>query len=129
VGAPLAIERIMPSVAQEPERVLATVLFSDIVCSTERALELDALQAIGVPVRIGLHTGECEAVGGKAAGIAAHIGARVPAAAGPGEALVSSTVKDLVAGSGLRFEDRGACGLEGLPDAWHLHAVDLASAA
>jgi pimeloyl-ACP methyl ester carboxylesterase len=98
---------------EEPERVLATV----------------TLQAIGLQIRIGLHTGECETVAGKAAGIAVHIGARVSAAAGPGELFVTSTVKDLVAGSGLRFEDRGDCALKGLPDAWHLYAVDLASAA
>jgi class 3 adenylate cyclase len=166
---------------EEPERVLATVLFSDIVGSTERALELGdrawrdllsrhhdlvrqalqrfrgrevdtagdgffatfdgparavrcaagmiaSLRTIGLSVRIGLHTGECETVGGKATGIAVHIGARVAAAAGPGEALVSSTVKDLVAGSGLRFDDRGACVLKGLPEPWHLYAVDLSSA-
>ncbi|UCG96393.1 MAG: adenylate/guanylate cyclase domain-containing protein [Burkholderiales bacterium] len=166
---------------EEPERVLATVLFSDIVGSTERAIELgdrawrdllnrhhqivrqalqrfkgrevdtagdgffatfdgparavrcaasliEVLASIGVQVRVGLHTGECETVGGKAAGIAVHIGARVSAAAGPGEVFVTSTVRDLVAGSGLRFEDRGARVLKGLPDAWHLYAVDLASA-
>jgi class 3 adenylate cyclase len=90
---------------------------------------IEALRAIGLQVRIGLHTGECETVDGKATGIAVHIGARVAAAAGPGDVLVSSTVKDLVAGSGLRFDDRGACVLKGLPDAWHLYAVDLASAA
>ncbi len=166
---------------EEPERVLATVLFSDIVGSTERAVELgdrawrdlldrhhqivrqalqrfrgreidtagdgffaafdgparavrcaasiiEALRAIGVAVRLGLHTGECENVGGKVTGIAVHIGARVAAVAGAGEVLVSSTVKDLVAGSGLRFDDRGACVLKGLPEAWRLYAVDLASA-
>lgn len=165
---------------EEPERVLATVLFSDIVGSTERAIELgdrawrdllnrhhqifrqalqrfkgrevdtagdgffatfdgparavrcsasivEALAGIGVQVRIGLHTGECETIGGKATGIAVHIGARVSAAAGPGEVFVTSTVRDLVAGSGLRFKDRGACVLKGLPDAWHLYAIDLAS--
>ena len=165
----------------EPERILATVLFSDIVGSTERAIELgdrgwrdllaqhhqvmrqllqrfrgrevdtagdgffatfdgparalrcaagliDALRPLQLQVRIGVHTGECETVGGKVAGIAVHIGARVAAAAQPGEVLVTSTVKDLVAGSGLRFQDRGACALKGLPDAWQLFSVELGSA-
>jgi Adenylate cyclase, family 3 (some proteins contain HAMP domain) len=140
--------------------VLATVLFTDIVGSTERATELgdrrwrevleqhhalvrselarargrevdtagdgffaafdgparavrcaksivDGVQGLGIAVRSGLHTGECELLDGKVAGIAVHTGARVAAHAGPGEVLVSSTVKDLVAGSGLEFEDRG----------------------
>ena len=73
---------------------------------------------------MGLHTGECEVVDGKVAGIAVHTGTRVAAQAGPGEVLVSSTVKDLVAGSGLRFEDRGAHELKGLPGEWRLFAVD-----
>jgi class 3 adenylate cyclase len=68
------------------------------------------------------------AVGDKVAGIAVHIGARVASAASPGEVVVSSTVKDLVAGSGLRFEDRGMHALKGIPDPWHLFAVDQASA-
>jgi len=165
----------------EPDRVLATVLFSDIVGSTERAMsegdrrwrellakhhqvvrqelvrhrghEVDtagdgffatfdgparavrcaanivqALRPLALDVRAGLHTGECEAVGDKVAGIAVHIGARVASAASPGEVVVSSTVKDLVAGSGLRFEDRGMHSLKGIPDPWHLFAVDQASA-
>jgi class 3 adenylate cyclase len=165
----------------EPERTLATVLFSDIVGSTERAIELgdrgwrdllgrhhqvmrqllqrfrgrevdtagdgffatfdgparavrcaaaliDALRPLQLQVRIGVHTGECETVGGKVAGIAVHVGARVAAAAQPDEVLVSRTVKDLVAGSGLRFQDRGACVLKGLPDAWQLFSVELDSA-
>jgi class 3 adenylate cyclase len=165
----------------EPDRVLATVLFSDIVGSTERAMnegdrrwrellakhhqvvrqeltrhrghEVDtagdgffatfdgparavrcaanivqALRPLGLEIRAGLHTGECEAVGDKVAGIAVHIGARVANAAAPGEVVVSSTVKDLVAGSGLRFEDRGMHALKGIPDPWHLFAVDQASA-
>jgi class 3 adenylate cyclase len=165
----------------EPDRVLATVLFSDIVGSTERAIsegdrrwrellaqhhqvvrqelvrhrgrEVDtagdgffatfdgparavrcaahivqALQPLGLEIRAGLHTGECEAVGDKVAGIAVHIGARVAGAASPGEVVVSSTVKDLVAGSGLRFDDRGVHTLKGIPDPWHLYAVDQASA-
>jgi class 3 adenylate cyclase len=159
-----------------PERVLATVLFTDIVGSTERAAaigdarwaellrahhaavrrqlerhhgrELDtagdgflaafdgparaircagaigeSLAALDVRVRAGLHTGECELVDGKIGGIAVHIGARVAALAGPGEVLVSSTVKDLVAGSGIEFEDRGEHALKGIPQAWRLFRV------
>jgi class 3 adenylate cyclase/pimeloyl-ACP methyl ester carboxylesterase len=165
----------------EPDRVLATVLFSDIVGSTERAIsegdrrwrellaqhhqvvrqelaryrghEVDtagdgffatfdgparavrcaahivaALRPLGLEIRAGLHTGECEAVGDKVAGIAVHIGARVASAASPGEIVVSSTVKDLVAGSGLRFDDRGVHTLKGIPEPWRLFAVDQASA-
>jgi class 3 adenylate cyclase len=79
---------------------------------------------VDLPLRTGLHTGECEVVDGKFAGIAVHTGARVAAQAGPGEVLVSSTVKDLVAGSGLRFEDRGTHELHGVPGEWRLFAVD-----
>lgn len=157
------------------ERVLATVLFVDIVGSTERAAalgdrrwrellqdfhaavrrelgayrgrEIDtagdgvlaafdgparaircaaairrAAASLGVCVRAGVHTGECEAIGDKLGGIAVHIGARVASTAAPGEILVSHTVKDLVAGSGLVFEDRGAHGLKGVPGDWRLHA-------
>jgi pimeloyl-ACP methyl ester carboxylesterase/class 3 adenylate cyclase len=160
----------------EPERVLSTVLFTDIVGSTARAaqlgdrrwrellqqhhaivrrqlarfrgLELDtagdgffasfdgparaircaralseAVAEIGLEIRAGLHTGECELVDGKIGGIAVHIGARVAKQAGPGEVLVSSTVKDLVAGSGLRFEERGVAQLKGVPGDWPLFAV------
>jgi class 3 adenylate cyclase/pimeloyl-ACP methyl ester carboxylesterase len=160
----------------EPDRVLATVLFSDIVGSSEKAASLgdrswrellqrhhelvrrelerfrgqevdtagdgffasfdgparaircgcaisEAMPELGLEVRIGLHTGECELVEGKVAGIAVHTGARVAANAKPGEVLVSSTVKDLVAGSGLAFEDRGQHELKGIPGAWHLYAV------
>ena len=78
---------------------------------------------LGLEVRAGLHTGECELVGDKIAGLAVNIGARVAAQAGPGEVLVSSTVKDLVAGSGLRFEDRGIAELKGVPGEWQLFAV------
>jgi pimeloyl-ACP methyl ester carboxylesterase len=163
--------------AREPDRVLATVLFTDIVGSTERAAELgdrrwrDLLDAhhtivrrelgrsggrevdtagdgffatfdgparavrsacaiqeavgtsLGVPLRAGLHTGECEIMHDRVGGIAVHIGARVAAKAGAGEVLVSSTVKDLVAGSGLRFADRGMHVLKGVPDKWRLFAV------
>jgi class 3 adenylate cyclase len=159
-----------------PERVLATILFTDIVGSTELAARLgdaawrdllhrhhaivrrelaryhgreldtagdgffaafdgparavqaatairDALRPLDLEIRAGLHTGECEVVDGKVAGIAVSIGARISALAGPGEILVSSTVRDLVAGSDLRFEDRGERQLKGLPDAWRLFAV------
>jgi class 3 adenylate cyclase len=160
----------------EPDRVLATVLFTDIVGSTEKAAELgdrrwhhlldsyytlarkelerfrgreikttgDGLLAtfdgpargircacamresarhISIDTRAGLHTGECEAMGDDIGGIAVHIGARVAAEATGGEVLVSSTVKDLVAGSGLEFEDRGPHRLKGVPDEWRLFAV------
>jgi class 3 adenylate cyclase len=159
-----------------PERVLATILFTDIVGSTELAARLgdaawrellgrhhaivrrelaryqgreldtagdgffaafdgpargvqaaaalrDPLAAIGLEVRAGLHTGECEISDGKIVGIAVSIGARISSLAGPGEVLVSRTVRDLVAGSGLRFEDRGEHELKGIPDAWHLFAL------
>jgi class 3 adenylate cyclase len=160
----------------EPDRVLATVLFTDIVGSTERALELgdrrwrDLLSAhdaavrrelerfrgreidtagdgflatfdgparavrcaaaigevvrdLGLEVRAGVHTGECELDDGKVRGIAVHTGARIAALAGPGEVLASSTVKDLVSGSGLEFEDRGQHELKGVPGEWRLYAV------
>src|SRR6266496_2260256 len=71
-------------------------------------------------VRAGLHTGECARMNGKVGGIAVHIGARVAAASGPGEVVVSSTVKDLVAGSGIAFRDRGAAELKGVPGEWRL---------
>jgi len=161
----------------EPERILTTVLFTDIVGSTERAAQLGdrawreliarhhaavrseigrfrgreidtagdgvfasfdgparaiacahairrALGDLGLAVRAGVHTGECELDGGKLRGIAVHIGARVAGQASAGEVLVSSTVKDLVAGSGLEFEDRGAHELRGVPGEWRLFAVD-----
>jgi class 3 adenylate cyclase/pimeloyl-ACP methyl ester carboxylesterase len=161
----------------EPERILTTVLFTDIVGSTERAARLGdrawreliarhhaavrseiarfrgreidtagdgvfasfdgparaiacahairrTLGDLGLDVRAGVHTGECELDGGKLRGIAVHIGARVAHQAAPGEVLVSSTVKDLVAGSGLEFEDRGAHELKGVPGEWRLYAVD-----
>jgi class 3 adenylate cyclase len=77
----------------------------------------DALVPLGIEIRSGLHTGECEVADGKVAGIAVSIGARIPSVAAPGEVLVSSTVKDLVAGSGLTFEDRGDQQLKGVPKA------------
>jgi class 3 adenylate cyclase len=161
---------------REPDRVLATVLFTDICKSTERAAELgdsrwrtlleqhdravrDQLQRhrgrpiksvgdgflatfdgparairaaraigsevadLGLDIRAGLHTGECEVMGDDVGGMAVHIAARVMAGAGPGEVLVSSTVKDLVVGSELRFEDRGEHELRGVPGAWRLWAA------
>jgi pimeloyl-ACP methyl ester carboxylesterase len=161
----------------EPDRVLATVLFTDIVGATERAATLgdrrwrdllqqhhaavrrelarfrgreidtagdgflatfdgparairsacaitEAVRLLGLDVRAGLHTGECELMDDKVGGIAVHIGARVAAEAKAGEVLVSHTVKDLVAGSGLRFADRGLHALKGVPGEWHLYAVE-----
>ena len=160
----------------EPDRVLATVMFTDIVQSTERAAQMgdrewrvllgnyyatvrkelaafrgrdvktlgdgilatfdgparaircacsvrDKVGQIGLQVRTGLHTGECELMGDDVGGIAVHIGSRVTAEAAPGEVLVSGTVKDLVAGSGLRFVDQGSKSLKGVPGEWHLYAV------
>jgi class 3 adenylate cyclase len=83
----------------------------------------DAVAALGIEVRAGLHTGECELRGEDIGGIAVHIGARVSALAGPNEVLVSSTLRDLVIGSGLEFEDRGAYELKGVPGKWRLAAV------
>ena len=164
----------------EPERILATVLFADIVASTERAAQLGdhrwhellesyyelarreltrfrgreidtagdgffatfdgparavrcaesimmRVRALGIEVRAGLHTGECEIIGEKVGGIAVHIGARVAALARPGEVLVSNTVKDLVAGSGLVFEERGSHALKGVPGEWRLYAATPAA--
>ena len=81
------------------------------------------MRELGIEIRAGCHTGEVELLAGDLGGIAVHIGARVAALAGAGEVLVSSTVKDLVVGSGLEFEDRGVHRLKGVPDAWHLYAV------
>jgi class 3 adenylate cyclase len=158
------------------DRVLATVLFTDIVDSTRRAADMgdrdwralldahdavvraqlsrfrgrevntsgdgflamfdgpqraircamairDAVRALGIEVRAGLHTGECEVRGDDIGGIAVHIGARVSASAGPNDVLVSSTLRDLVIGSGLEFEERGAHKLKGVPGEWRLFAV------
>ncbi|HEY7281348.1 MAG TPA: adenylate/guanylate cyclase domain-containing protein [Actinomycetota bacterium] len=161
----------------EPTRVVATVMFTDVVGSTERARELgdrawagllethhqrvraqlrrfggreidtagdgfmasftsptsaircaraavEAVAEIGVDIRVGLHTGECEVVGDKLRGIAVHLGARVAALAGAGEILVSQTVRDLVAGGGISFADRGTHELKGMPGEWRLFAVE-----
>jgi pimeloyl-ACP methyl ester carboxylesterase len=83
----------------------------------------DAVTDLGLEVRAGIHTGECEILDGKVAGLAVSIGARVAAQAGPGEVLVSQTVKDLVAGSGIEFADRGAAELKGVPGEWQLYSV------
>jgi class 3 adenylate cyclase/alpha-beta hydrolase superfamily lysophospholipase len=160
----------------EPDTVLATVLFTDIVGSTAKAAELgdrawadlvqrhhavvraqldqfrgreldtagdgffaafdgpiraircartigERVHDLGLEVRVGLHTGECEVIGEKLGGLAVNIGARVAARADANEVLVTSTVKDLVAGSGLAFEDRGATELKGVPGEWRLYAV------
>ena len=84
---------------------------------------VEAAQTFGVNVRAGLHTGEIELDGNDIRGIAVHIGARISALAGPGEVLVSSTVRDLVAGSGIEFDDRGTHELKGVPGEWHIFAV------
>jgi class 3 adenylate cyclase len=160
------------------DRVLATVLFTDIVGSTERAVELGdhrwrrlleehhavtrqllrrwrgeeldqtgdgffarfdgparaircamditrEVQELGIDVRAGVHTGECEILDGKLGGLAVHIGARVAGQAEAGEVLVSRTVRDLVAGSGILFEDRGTAALKGIPGEWPLYGAYL----
>ena len=83
----------------------------------------EALRPLGVEIRAGCHTGEVELAGEHVRGVAVHIGARVAALAGPSEVLVSSTVKDLTAGSGLEFEDTGEHDLKGIPDRWRLFRV------
>jgi class 3 adenylate cyclase len=82
-----------------------------------------AVRTLGLEIRAGLHTGECELVGDAVGGIAVHIGARVMAKAGADEVLVSSTVKDLAVGSGIKFKDRGAHRLKGVPEQWRLYRV------
>jgi class 3 adenylate cyclase len=84
----------------------------------------EAVRVLDLEVRAGVHTGECEVIAGKVGGIAVHVGARVASLAAPGDVLVSSTVRDLVAGSGIGFADRGTHVLKGLPDEWRLFAVD-----
>jgi len=164
----------------EAERVLATVLFTDIVGSTARAAELgdsrwrelvqahhglvrrqlaryrgteidtagdgffasfdgparaircacaisEGVRELGIEIRAGLHSGECERIDKKVGGIAVNIGSRVASEAGPGEVLVSSTVKDLVAGSGIQFAERGVAELKGVPGEWRLFAVESAT--
>jgi class 3 adenylate cyclase len=167
---------------REPDRVLATVLFTDIVGSTEHAARIgdrdwrellgrhdaivreqlerwrgqevktvgdgflatfdgparavrcadaivDAVEPLGIGVRTGLHTGECERMGDDVGGIAVHIGARVSALAERGQVLVSSTVRDLVVGSGLEFVERGAHDLKGVPGEWYLFCLESSRAA
>jgi class 3 adenylate cyclase len=161
--------------APEPSFVLATVLFTDIVGSTERQAAMgnrdwsdlvrrhhalirerwsggvasrttrpetassrrsmaarairaaqeivQRVRAIGIEVRAGIHTGECEIVDGKHSGLTVTIGSRVASNGAPSEVLVSQTVKDLVAGSGLNFEDAGEHELKGIPDRWRLYQV------
>lgn len=84
---------------------------------------IDAVQPLGLDVRAGIHTGEVETIDGKTGGLAVNIGARVAALAVPRELLVSSTVKNLTAGSGLEFEDAGQHELKGIPETWHLFRV------
>ena len=84
----------------------------------------DSVRSLGINVRSGLHAGEIEVLANDIAGVAVHLGARVSAAAGAGEVLVSSTVRDLVAGSGIEFEDRGERELRGVPGSWRLFAVE-----
>jgi class 3 adenylate cyclase len=83
----------------------------------------DRVKPLGLQLRTGLHTGECEVIGDDVGGIAVHIGARVTSAANPDEVLVSSTVRDLVAGSGIKFTDRGMHTFKGVSDEWRLFAV------
>ena len=83
----------------------------------------NTMRSMGIDIRAGLHTGEVEVMAEDVGGIAVHIAARIMAEAGPGEVVVSSTVKDLVAGSGIAFEDRGSRTLRGVPDEWGLFAV------
>lgn len=88
---------------------------------------ITAIGKLGIGIRAGIHTGECEVVDGRVSGIAVHVGARIAATAGPSELLVSSTVKDLVAGSGIAFDDRGSHALRGIPGEWRLFAVHAQS--
>ena len=181
---PEAVKRFLSEgrIDTAPERVLTTVLFTDIVESTSRAAELgdsrwralldahhatvraqlaryggrevrgtgdgffatfdgparaiacahgaiNAVVDLGLDIRAGVHTGEVELVGGKVEGIAVHIGARIAADARPCEVLVSSIVRDLAAGSGIDFEDRGTKSLRGVPGEWHLYAARLSDRA
>jgi len=84
----------------------------------------DRSRGVGLELRAGVHTGECERVGDKLAGIALHIGARLATLAEPGEVVLSSTVRDLVSGSGLSFRDRGSHALRGVPGEWRLFALE-----
>ncbi|MGC1676300.1 MAG: AAA family ATPase [Candidatus Binataceae bacterium] len=176
-AAPASVERVNASAPPPPGRAIASVLFTDVVGSTERLTELKdrrwaellarlhqalrkevvdfggreintagdgmlsifndpaaaircafaiaaSAQRLGLQVRAGIHTGECEFLGDNVAGIAVHIGARVAARAGAGEVMVSSTVRDLLAGGEIVFGDRGATALKGVPGEWHLYSVE-----
>jgi class 3 adenylate cyclase len=85
----------------------------------------DSTRTLGIDVRAGLRTGECEIINGKLGGLAVHIAARVAAHADPGEVLVSRTINDLVAGSGITMADRGVRTLKGIPDSWQLYAAEV----
>ena len=89
---------------------------------------VDAVHALGLEVRAGVHTGEVETINDKVGGVAVNIGARIAALAGPGEVLVSSTVKDLTAGSGLAYEDAGEHELKGIPGAWRVYRISTSAA-
>ena len=89
---------------------------------------VEAVQQFGIDVRGGIHTGECERIDGKLGGIAVHLGSRVMALAGPAEVLVTGTVKDLVAGSGASFAERGTAELKGIEGAWHLYSLQAVTA-
>lgn len=84
---------------------------------------VDSVERLGIQIRAGLHTGECEVMGDDVGGLAVHIGARVMGQAGAGEVMVSSTVKDLVVGAGIEFADRGEHDLKGVPGPWRLFSV------
>jgi class 3 adenylate cyclase len=84
----------------------------------------DAVRPLGIEIRVGIHTGECQTIDGKVGGLGVVIGARVGSKAAPGEVLVSQTVKDLTAGSGLVFEDAGVHELKGVPEAWRLYRAE-----
>jgi pimeloyl-ACP methyl ester carboxylesterase len=115
--------------ASFPERVDRLVLFTPYLRGVTgdddraRAAIVASAAVLDLRVRAGIHTGECERIGEKISGIAVVTGARISSLAGPGEVLVSSTVKDLVAGSGFAFEERGEHELKGVPGAWRLYAV------
>jgi class 3 adenylate cyclase len=118
-----AVERFQGRVVQTTgDGVLATFdgPARAIQCATSINAEVDGL---GLQIRAGLHAGECELRGDNVGGMAVHIAARVMARAAASEVLVSSTVKDLVVGSGIEFDDRGEAELKGVPDEWHLYAV------
>jgi class 3 adenylate cyclase len=85
---------------------------------------VDTTRALDIELRLGLHTGECEVRGDDLGGLAVHIAARIGSLASPNEVLVSSTVKDLVVGSGIEFQDRGSHELKGVPGSWHLFRVE-----